>query len=200
MTDVTTNNNGLSPKIYAYYTTSPAAVAAKAADEEKRKEREVNENCLSILGLVMEPICSGAIFDTKYCGCEPFNKGDEPPISCVPHWCKDNYTEDGKLVVAVSDDEVSQEDKNVTEDVVKANQVNVDEVVVFEDGDMMMVNDIQDLKTTTATEDPQEEEDVPSVLERDMMLDELEVQEAIVVKEEEEDPQEQEEEDDDKEK
>ena len=45
MTDITTNNNGLSPKIYAYYTTSPAAVAAKVADEEKRKEREVNENC-----------------------------------------------------------------------------------------------------------------------------------------------------------
>ena len=191
MTDVTTNNNGLSPKIYAYYTTSPAAVAAKAANEEKRKELEMNQNCFTIFGLVIEPICSGAIFDTKYCGCEPFSKGGEEEeevlISCVPHWCKDNYTEDGKIVVEVSDDEVSQEDKDATEDVVKADQV--DEVVVFEDGDMMMLNDIQDLKI--ATGEPQE--DVPSVLERDMMLDELEVQEAIV--KEEEEPQEQEEDD-----
>jgi len=198
MTDVTTNNNGLSPKIYAYYTTSPAAIAAKAADEEKRKEIEMNQNCFTVLGLIMEPLCSGAIFDTKYCGCEqPFGTKDEEEeevvISCVPHWCKDNYTEDGKIVVEVSDDEVSQEDKAATEsDVVKADQV--DEVVVFEDGDMMMLNDIQDLKATVATEEPQEEEeDVPTVLERDMMLDELEVQEAIV---KEEDPQEQEDDDD----
>jgi len=202
MTDVTTNNNGLSPKIYAYYTTSPAAIAAKAADEEKRKEIEMNQNCFAVFGLVIEPLCSGAIFDTKYCGCEqPFGTKDEEEeevvISCVPHWCKDNYTEDGKIVVEVSDDEVSQEeeDKNVAlvateSDVVKANQVD-DEVVVFEDGDMMMLNDIQDLKTAAASE----EEEPPSVLERDMMLDELEVQEAIVVKEE--DPQEQEQDDDD---
>jgi len=201
MTDVTTNNNGLSPKIYAYYTTSPAAIAAKAADEEKRKEIEMNQNCFTLFGLVIEPICSGAIFDTKYCGCEPFKGGEEEEeviISCVPHWCKDNYTEDGKIVVEVSDDEVSQEEeKAAMEDAVK-DQVDPDEVVVFEDGDMMMLNDIQDLKATTATEEPQEEEeeDVPTVLERDMMLDELEVQEAIVVKEE--DPQEQEADDDDK--
>ena len=195
MTDVTTNNNGLSPKIYAYYTTSPAAVAAKAADDEKRKEHEMNQNCFTLFGLVIEPICSGAIFDTKYCGCEPFSKGEEEEalISCVPHWCKDNYTEDGKIVVEVSDDEVSQEDKVASEDAVKA-QVDVDEVVVFEDGDMIMLNDIQDLNTATPTE-PQEE-DAPSVLERDMMLDELEVQEAIVVKEEDE-PQEEQDDDDD---